>query len=440
MKSLPARILLIVALLIALALAVAPKIIGLGIEQATINNVLELIPPEAESQLEIRRNEFSEGWFRSSATIEFIYTPIGTDAIALSMDFEIDHGPLLQTADGLRFGLASADVIPTIRNDLFDVAMADLEFPAPEVTLDILVRFDQSLRLGLHISPADYSGSDGEASFAGLEASVEVNPDQSAQFALEMGEISATEIAANSNIVVGGMTVASTTARINDILAASSATLKIPTISSTAPLPFSVSDISIDWGLQTSTTHPQSSDIYQILKAANIESEIPIRSISWNSEIKQLQNELLRDYYRLLSEIQNQYNLDPDAISVELTAFGQELLLLLIQNPLEANNLIELNSYGGDHSADLRIQWAGLSDLADVAALDMSAAISALNITLVISLELDAVLRSPLAGIVDPYVQQGYLTLNNGRVMVEASLQNSVLKVNGDELPLDQFF
>ncbi len=440
MKSLPARILLSIALLMTLALVVAPKIIGLGIEQAAINSVLELIPPEAESQLEIRRNEFTEGWFRSSAKLEFLYMPIGTDAVALSMDFEIDHGPLLVTADGLRIGLASANITPGIRNDLFDVAIADLEFPVPQVTLDLLVRFDQSLLLAMDISAVDYDGSDGEVSFAGLKASANVNPDQSAQFALQMGELSATEIAANSNIVVTGMTIESRTARMNDILAASSAKLTIPSISSTAPLPFSVSDISIDWGLQASTTSPDSSEVYQALKVASIESEIPINALSWDSEIKQLKNELLRDYYLLLSEIQNQYNSDPDAVSAELTELGQELLLLLMQNPLEANNLIELSSYGGDHSADLRIQWAGLSDLSDVAELDMNAAISALNITLVISLDLEAVLRSPLAGLVDPYVQQGYLTIDNGRVMVEGSLQDSILRVNGDELPLDQFF
>ncbi len=440
MKSLPVRILLVLALLIALPLAVAPKIIGLGIEQATINSVLELIPPEAESQLEIRRNEFNQGWFRSAATIELVYLPIGSDAVALSMEFEIDHGPLLQTTKGLRFGLAWANITPGIRNDLFDVSIADLEIPVPEVSLDLLVRFDQSLRLAMQISPVDYSGADGEVSFAGLEASVDVNPDQSAQFTLQMGEISATEIAANSNIVVTGMTIASTTARMNDILAASSATLTIPAISSSAPLPFSVSGISIDWGLQASGTSTDSSEIYQALKAANIESEIPLNSINWDSEIKQLKNELLRDYYRLLSEIQSEYNADPDMVSAELTELGQELLLLLLQNPLEANNLIELGSYGGDHSADLRMQWAGLSDLGEVAALDMNAAIAALNITLVISLDLEAVLRSPLAGLVDPYVQQGYLTVDNGRVMVQASLQKSVLQVNGDELPLDQFF
>jgi len=130
MKSLAVRISLAASVLIALSLVLMPKLIGANIERATIDNLIALIPPEAEGQFEIRRNEFNDGWFGSSTTIEVIYTPIGTDAIALSMDFDIDHGPLVQTEDGLALGLAYANIEPSIRNDLFDVAIADLSVPS----------------------------------------------------------------------------------------------------------------------------------------------------------------------------------------------------------------------------------------------------------------------------------------------------------------------
>ena len=165
-----------------------------------------------------------------------------------------------------------------------------------------------------------------------------------------------------------------------------------------------------------------------------------MRSFSWLSEIKQVNNELLRDYYRLLSEVQNEINSDADAVSVDFVELGQEMYLLVLRNPLELNNRIEANSYDGDHIVDLRVLWSGISTLNSAAEFNVNAAIAALNMTLEISLDLEAILRSPLAGLVDPYVQQGYLTVSNGRVMIEASVQNNVLKVNGDELPLDQFF
>ena len=238
MKSLAVKILLTVALLIFLALTLMPKVIGASIERAAIDNMLALILPEAESQFEIRRNEFSDGWFSSSTTIEFIFTPIGTDAIALTMDFDIDHGPLLQTDDGLSIGLAYAVIQPSIHNYLFDTAIAELSFPLPEITLNVLARFDQSMRVHINVSALNFSDAAGEFNFSGLDANVEVASDQSAYFSLQIGELSATENTANSNILISEISVTSSTDQMNDILAESRATLKIPLVSSTLPLPF----------------------------------------------------------------------------------------------------------------------------------------------------------------------------------------------------------
>jgi len=427
-------------MLILLALTLMPKVIGAEIERAIIDNLLTLIPPEAESQFEIRRSEFSDGWFSSTTTIEFIYTPIGTDAIALTMDFDIDHGPLLQTEDGLSIGLAYAVIQPSIRNDLFDIAIADLPFPLPDITLKLLARFDQSMWVNMNVSALNFSEAARELNFSGLDANVDVASDQSANFSIQVGELSATENAGNFNVLISGMTLTSSTTQMNDILAESRATLTIPVVSSTLPLPFSVSDIGIDYGLQASNTEDNSSEIYQAVSVASIESEIPVSSFSWLTEVKQVNNELLRDYSMLLSELQSEINAGAETLSADFTELGQELYLLVLQNPLEFNNRIEVNSYDGDHTVDLRVLWAGISALNTSTELDINAAIAALNMGLDISLDLESILRSPLAGVVKPYVQQGYLTIANGRILAEASLQDSVLRVNGDKLPLEEFF
>jgi hypothetical protein len=440
MKSIAVKVPLVVAMLILLALTLMPKVIGAEIERAIIDNLLTLIPPEAESQFEIRRSEFSDGWFSSTTTIEFIYTPIGTDAIALTMDFDIDHGPLLQTEDGLSIGLAYAVIQPSIRNDLFDIAIADLPFPLPDITLKLLARFDQSMRVNMNVSALNFSEAARELNFSGLDANVDVASDQSVNFSIQMGELSATENAGNFNVLISGMTLTSSTTQINDILAESRATLAIPVVSSTLPLPFSVSDIGIDYGLQASNTEDNSSEIYQTVSVASIESEIPVSSFSWLTEVKQVNNELLRDYSMLLSELQNEINAGAETLSADFTELGQELYLLVLQNPLEFNNRIEANSYDGDHTVDLRVLWAGISALNTSTELDINEAIAALNMGLDISLDLESILRSPLAGVVKPYVQQGYLTIANSRILVEASLQDSVLRVNGDKLLLEEFF
>ena len=438
MKSLALKISLAAAALGILGLALIPKIIGISIESVVIGNLSAIIPPEVQSQFEIRHDEFTKGWFNSSTTIEIIYTPSGADAIVLSMNFDIGHGPLLRTEDGLSAGLAYAAIQPSIRSDMSDIA--DLSFPLPDITLNLMARFNQSLSLDVIVGELRFSDITGEINFDGLDMNVDVAADQSAYFSAQMGELSATENAANSNVLITGMTLTSSTTQMNNILAKTRATLSVPSISSTLPLPFSISNIGIDYCLQASTGEENFSEIYQTIRLASIESEIPVSSFSWLSEIKQVNNGLLRDYYRLLSELQNQINADAVAVSANLTEMGQKLYLLALQNMLELNNRIEVNSYDGDHTADLNILWAGLSRLSNVTEIDINTAIAALKITLDLSLDLDAILRSPLAGLVDPYVQEGYLTVSNGRAMIEASLQNSVLRINGDELPLDQFF
>ncbi len=440
MKTRSLKLLLTASCVIALTVAVSPKIIGLSVQRITIDNMLALIPPEADSQLEIHRNTFSNGWFSSTAEIEVIYTPLGTDAISLLMNFDIDHGPLLQTPNGPKFGLAYADISPDIRNELFDLTVADLPFRLPEIKLDLFARFNQSVYLGMVVSSVNYSGADGEMNFEGLDASFLVAQDQSANFTMNMGKLSATESRANSNLTISGISLHSETAQMSDILAKSSAELSIPSINSTAPLPLAVTDILIEYKLLKSPSSAQHIEAYQALNVGNISGDLPIRSLNWSSEVKQVNGELVRQYYQLLNALQNEMNTKPTVVSAELTELRQQLLLVTLQNTLELNNFIEANAFGGDHNTDLRIQWIGLSDLDNVTALDIDAVLAALTVELSLSLDLEAILRSPLAEMVDPYLQQGYITLNNGRILVQASLRESVLRVNGDELPLDQFF
>ena len=114
--------------------------------------------------------------------------------------------------------------------------------------------------------------------------------------------------------------------------------------------------------------------------------------------------------------------------------------LLLIQNSLVLNNILQANVYGGDHSVDLNIDWEGIPDRADLNDPQLEEIAAALAIQLKISLDQQAIMKSQFAALVEPYVKQGYLLVENGRILFSASLQNGALTVNGEETPLDQFF
>ena len=412
----------------------------MSIQDTTIENLIELIPEETERQLEIRQSEFSNGWFSSNVKLDVLYTPLGTDSIALQLKFQISHGPLLLTADGPRLGLAYASITPGIRNDAFELAIADIPFSLPDVALDLLAGFDQSLQIGLSIAPVNYSGTEGEVDFAGLSATLAANSDRSAELRLLIGELSARESSADSNLTIEAVVIQSSTAKLNDMLAQSEFEMAIRSISSNAPTPFSVAELSTAYGLRNSANDSDQLDIFLNLDIDGIASELPIASLSWVSEANEIDSTLFERYYTSLNDFQSQVNSNPDALNTGINQLGQELLLIAAQNSLALNNLLTANAYEGSHTLDLQIRWAGLPDLNNIATMDANTALNALTVELAVSLGLDAIMRSPIAGMVDPYVQQGYLEIDNGRILINGSLQDSVLTINEDTISLNQFF
>ncbi|MCH8176531.1 MAG: hypothetical protein IIC59_15260 [Proteobacteria bacterium] len=49
-------------------------------------------------------------------------------------------------------------------------------------------------------------------------------------------------------------------------------------------------------------------------------------------------------------------------------------------------------------------------------------------------------MRSPAAEMVDPYVQQQYIRIDNGRILLNGSVEDGELILNGELIPLDQLF
>jgi hypothetical protein len=119
---------------------------------------------------------------------------------------------------------------------------------------------------------------------------------------------------------------------------------------------------------------------------------------------------------------------------------AQDLTLTAARNSLVFNNLLEANVFEGDHSADIRIDWEGLPQVNNSADIDSEDALAALKVELTVSLDLEAIMRSPAAELVDPYVQQGFIRIDSGRILLDGSLDDGQLVLNGEEVPLDQFF
>lgn len=427
-----------VAVVVISAVVFTPKVIGLGIRDLTINNLIDLIPPEANSQLTIDETTFDSGWFGSTATISANYTPFGTESIIVDFDFTIKHGPLLLTNDGPRFGISYAEISPKITDPLpiFGTA-TDLTFP--ETLIELFAGFDQSLLIGVTVEPISHATKNEEFEFAGLSASFLARADQSAELLVNIGQLSVKENQNNLDFNIDGIDLISKSTQINDILAPTSATFSIPSIKISTPMTLAISDISASSELRASS-NASAVHLSQHIATQSIVGDSPLQSFDWQLELDEVQRQLISDYYDLLSELQSQSGTDPQAAALKINQISQQLSLLVINNPLVINNLVNANAYDGAHSAELKLRWDGLPALDNIAKLNLNEAIAAVDMSLDISLDFDSIMKSPAAEQVKSFVKQGFVVIENDKIIVKATLNNSQLILNGEDIPLDQFF
>lgn len=421
-----------------LAIAAAPKLIGLSLRDNTVDTLFSLIPPETRQQLAITETSFEDGWYSSSAEFQVDFTPFALDETLIgSLAFEFSHGPVILTPEGMEFGLVHATITPRFARKEITKALTQVPFELPEVTFELFAGFDQSLLLELTIAPVTITEPAASVSFEGLTGTLLANPDMSAEIQMMMGGLRATESESGMGFELASMQLASSSKQMNNLFAPSDLLLSIPSISSQSPLQFSVEGVEAQSRVRPGIDAQRQIDVYQRFNINNISSDIPVRSLSWTTEVNELQTALVSAYYDLIANFQQQMAAGSGAMPSEEDAL--ELALLLAQNGLVFNNQVAANIYDGDNQADIWIQWLGLPQLQSMEEIEISEVIAALEVEVNVSLDLEAIMRSPAAEMVDPYVQQGYVSIDNGRLLLDVSLANSELTINGEVTPLDQF-
>lgn len=426
----------VVALLL---FGLTPKLVGMNLRETAITDLFALIPPEYERQLEINETSFSSGWFQSRAQFDIEYSALGLeDPLSMRLDFDFQHGPILLTGGGIGFGLAHARIIPSFNSQELTEAISDVPFQLPDLELNLMAGFDQSLTVELNVAPTSVSEAGVIINFEGLRGTLVAYNDRSAKITIEMGEFSAGE--GVNGFAIESLDLDSRTEQLNNLLAPSSAEILIPRVSVTGIAAFTASDISALSRLVSTEGNDQQIDIHQKLVIANVESEFPLEALTWTSEIKELETRFLQNYYEMLGSLQVELaNGSGTDQTPDLDTLMQEMLVVLIQNSLIFNNVIEATVYQGDHNLEVLISWLGLPQINNIFALTMEEIIASLEVEIHMSLDLEAIARSPFSAMIDPYVQQGYITLDNGRILLDMSLVDEQLTVNGEVIPLGNF-
>jgi len=429
----------VLSLLLALAaFTTLPFIIGRNIEQAAIANAATLIPPQVQLQIEVLERRYSSGWFSSEAFLEVEYLPLGEQSLRVQLNVQIQHGPVLFTPQGIAFGFMYADIDPQFDSDEIQQALQELPFALPDIRMEMLVALDGNLHGTVHIAPVSHSDADGILEFTGMEANFTAYADGSAEFELQLGALAVQEYASNFEITMDGLSIRASSEQIRDIVARSAAHVSMPALSSSSPVAMQLQNLELETRVQPSLYGSEHTDWYQRIQVGQIQSELPIAAFNLTTEINETRSDLFRRYYQLMADMQREMNASGGIFTAAVTQSAEEFATLLLQNRIVLNNTLATTAYDGDHTLELRIQWLGLPELIEIAQLNVNTMMGAVDLTFDMTLDLDAILRSPLAALVDTYVQQGYLLLENGRVLMHVEIHDSELSINGQRRALDE--
>ena len=443
MNKLLSKIIGLAAVLILLIFLIAPKLIGSRIEAATIDRLASSLPPELSQQLNINTLSFESAWFSSQAQLE-----ISSDVIneimptSLVLQFKIKHGPLLFTADGLKFGLAYAEIAPQINSEAFDQIMTELSNQAdiilPAVGFTLSAGFNNDFSISLAIGQISASQALNSGQLQSLTSQLLVNEDLSSEFNLNLQGIDLASKTENFNIHIGNITFASHSKFIAGQLLPSDSKLQIEAINSSAPLSFNIANFSVEHQLSSSAIVANSPqlDFAQQIELGGIKSEFQVEALSLHTDIKGVSADLIERYIEMAANINSLASgtLGNDPVEQLLEDFG----IALLQQPLEVDNLFKLNAFGGEHLLQLDIQFSGMADLKSTTQLDMETALKALAFELNIELDQRAILQSPLADLAQTYIEQGFLAAGNDQIKLNATYQQGKLVVNENVLAINQ--
>lgn len=417
------------SLLLTLTLCAVPWWVGNRIRPAMVDAVHARLPESAAQQLTITELDYEQGIFTSKAHYKVsIHTPDSTPIASFEVRADIRHGPVL-IGDAITLGAASMQLSPLSESGSENASL----------DLELLVGFDQSVTLELTASPFMENDGSSEIALAGANATLLLRDNQSAAFNLDMKGLSLRDLSQGMELHVDGVHIESQTQQLNNPAAPASFELRIPAISSAGATVFSVTDFQTGAELSLTPDRDARINFAQHLHISELDSDWPLQSLDWEFKFEQLPAALVQDVYVMAAQLQARIE-GGQPVDAAFIQSGFLLAIRLLNTDFQLHHTVQAQAYGGGHESALNISYNGLPALTDIMQLDLNELIAALNVELNLRFDLDAVLQSPAAGLIDPYAQQGYITLDNGQIQLQSTLRNSELILNGEPISIEQFF
>lgn len=421
---------MLLVFVVAAVCLVIPKFIGDTAHKAYLQS-FDNYPKAATVQIE--QVSYVQSWFSSDA-VTVLKIPVNTPEIK-TVDWvltsHIQHGPLLLTDDGIQFGFAYMNTASSFSGlpDQYQ-SMVDRYLGKGVLTITTLIDLAQVSHDSLMLSPITFESEKASGTMGGLT----MKGTSLLDYSMMKGDVilPASQVQA-SDIVLDIADAAGTYDyhKYNDTMMLGKMSMMTPVISVVAKQgKVSLENLSI---VADITEEGEKLNMSESLRIKKIIAPVPVTAFEYEFELNQLDPKV----FDLWAEVSESFQ---PTVGKQFAPMDKEklreLATVFFQKGLEFNQVMKLDGMGGTLSIDADVRYIGLTDgthLMDVK--DRAQLLQAVDIHVLLEMDENIVMASPFAGMVAPYIEQGFVIKKDNKLVADIKLVGGELSSNGQALP-----
>ena len=419
-----------------IVLLICPYVAGKKLKEGYLARMDSL--PE-QPGITLNNVSYEQGWFKSH-----VVTQVDLDLEQLSnkpeladvpvsflVKSEFSHGPLMFTHAGVRFGLGYGHITLTPPENGTQDSLLGWLAEAP-IEIRSIVYFDQRSQTEMEFAAYESDNGDEHIRFGGASISLTANSDMThfeSSMVIQPSSIVGPTATFSMDESSGSMSysgsspytlVGETVFDFNQIVVVDD------------QLSVSVESLKLNGGSQQ---NGDAMDFFQTLEFENVQAPIPVTAGKWHFELNAVPVAAIELWADLVDEIEQFSDTDPQAGA----AFQAKVQQLsdAIEPGLNLMNRVDLAAMGANHEFSFSFTYGGLPQQGNVFHMDDPLLLlQVFTGSVLVKLNEQAMMNSPFGPMISPYVQQGLLIPVEEDLVLDASLKDGELVVNGNLIPV----
>ena len=164
----------------------------------------------------------------------------------------------------------------------------------------------------------------------------------------------------------------------------------------------------------------------------SISAPFPFTSARYDIEFNGLSLEAMA----LLDEL-NQQSAEFVPTALESEKFIIDIANATLQPGLQFSQALNVNAFGGNWFADVDLEFTGIEGIELQQLINPELAPKAISADIKVEIDSTAIMQTPAAPMVSPYLNQGLIKQTNEKLVSEIKLSNGKLMVNQQEFPIE---